>query len=149
MIPNNSDAAFKKYASRFKKPSALLLHYTYGATAVQLWGHRLDLLEDLVELHPSTPVPHPAALPKQIHDRKIAIDKRKSDAQAEDEASKAAAGKTSKCKTRDEGEAAWDEDDAMLFFWGNSRAAKERYIRTSEEQRQKVEQWKRGIASAL
>jgi hypothetical protein len=29
--------------------------------------------------------------------------------------------------------AGWDEDDVMLFFWGNSKAAKERHIKKQEE----------------
>ena len=37
MIPNDSDATFKK-ATKRAKLSDLLLHYTYGAAAVRRWG---------------------------------------------------------------------------------------------------------------
>jgi len=42
-IPNNLDAAFRKYTKELK-PSKLLLHYNYGAAAVKNWGHGIEVL---------------------------------------------------------------------------------------------------------
>ena len=46
MIPNNSDATFKK-ATKKAKPSDLLLHYTYGAAAIRHWGRGTEILTKL------------------------------------------------------------------------------------------------------
>ena len=46
-------------------------------------------------------------------------------------------------------DATWDEDDIMLFFWGNSRVATNRYIEKHEEKKKKFEQWRQGVESAL
>ena len=47
------------------------------------------------------------------------------------------------------GKAGWDEDDVMLFFWGNSKAARERYRKTHEAKRENLEQWRQGIPRAF
>ncbi|KAF7322556.1 ER-Golgi vesicle protein transport Sft2 [Mycena chlorophos] len=45
LLPNNSDAAFKRNIQpRVPLPSSLLTHYVYGASAVKQWGHGLDEL---------------------------------------------------------------------------------------------------------
>ncbi len=44
--PNNTDAAFKRDTG-LPKPSSLLLHYSYGASAIRVWGqHELYFLTD-------------------------------------------------------------------------------------------------------
>jgi Fe-S cluster biosynthesis and repair protein YggX len=45
-----------------------------------------------------------------------------------------------------EGQAQWDEDDVMLFFWGNSNAAKDRHRKKLEESTRHMEQWREGVA---
>jgi hypothetical protein len=45
VVPNNSDAAFKKYTKK-PKPSELLLHYNYGAAAVKCWGRGIEALQN-------------------------------------------------------------------------------------------------------
>ncbi len=139
MIPNNSGAAFMAYNSRLIKPSELLLHYTYGATAVRLWGHGLKVLGGYFTFfRPPKPVPNLIGPSRQIHTRQSAIEKwEKAQAAAEAKAKKTGAGEGSKGKRR-EGEMTWDED-VMLFFWGNSRAAKEHNIKMHEEKVQNME----------
>ena len=138
-IPNNSDATFKKRTAK-PKPSELLLHYNYGAAAVKQWGQGKEVLLNRAEPPRSVvPVPAPAGSSKTIHDRSIAIQKR--------EAALAAA--TLKAETqglvKSEGQEVWDEDDVMLFFWGNSRAAKERYLKKTHENTQRMEQWRAAV----
>jgi hypothetical protein len=39
----------------------------------------------------------------------------------------------------------WDEDDVMLFFWGNSKAALERHARRKRERTEYLEDWRAGV----
>jgi len=39
----------------------------------------------------------------------------------------------------------WDEDDVMLFFWGNSRAALERHAQKKQERTEYLEDWRAGV----
>ncbi len=138
MVPNNTDATFGRYSAA-RKPSALLLHYNYGAAAVKRWGRNEHLLQSqTTESRPPKPPPKSFRPPFIPAKRGVAIEKRKK-ALAAEEAKRAGAS------TGATHNAAWDEDDAMLFFWGNSRAAKERYRKTSEAKRESLEQWRRGI----
>jgi hypothetical protein len=140
-LPNNTDAAFGK-ASRARKPSALLLHYNYGAAAVKLWGREKQILEELAkESRPPKPVPAPSGPSGGVHTRSLTIDKRKKAVAAAEEAKITGA---SKGKHR----ATWDEDDVMLFLWGNSRAARERHLKTSEAKRENLEQWRQCVDSS-
>ena len=41
--------------------------------------------------------------------------------------------------------ARWNEDDVMLFLWGNSMTATEHHHRKQEESTQHMEQWKAGV----
>ncbi|EDR05166.1 uncharacterized protein LACBIDRAFT_294884 [Laccaria bicolor S238N-H82] len=133
LTPNNSDAAFKKRTKK-AKPSDLLLHYMYGAAAVRRWGRGTAVLTAFTTPpRPEVPVPAPAGPTKTMHDRRATILKR-SKAQSTGEtgagsskASKAGAGTGGLVES--EGQAIWDEDDVMLFFWGNSKAAKERHLK--------------------
>jgi len=120
-----------------RKPSALLLHYNYGAAAVKMWGQNIHILtRHAKKSRPPKPDPVPFGPPTQIHDRVRAIEKRR---KAAEEAKTAGASKGTKRR------AAWDEDDVMLFFWGNSRAATERYHKTREEKRKNLELWRQGL----
>ena len=39
-----------------------------------------------------------------------------------------------------------DEDEVMLFFWGNSEAAKQRHLKKVGENTQRLEQWRDSVA---
>lgn len=39
----------------------------------------------------------------------------------------------------------WDEDDVMLFLWGNTTAAKERRLEKANEDGERIEQWRGGV----
>lgn len=137
LIPNNTDAAFGK-ASAERKPSGLLLHYNYGAAAVKVWGRNTYVLEPHIEKsRPPKPDPIPLGPSTTHSDRLLTIEKRGKAMAAAEEAKKAT------------GKAGWDEDDVMLFFWGNSKAARERYRKTHEAKRENLEQWRQGIPRAF
>src|SRR3984957_18085747 len=142
MVPNNMDAAFKINTTR-SKPSDLLLHYNYGAAAVKWWGHGTELLRNrATPPRPSTPVPAPVEAPKTTHDRTIAIAKRqKARATSARNAIAGASGEP----VESEGKVSWDEDDVILFCWGNSQAAIERHRKKVEETTQRMERWRESV----
>ena len=115
--PNNIDAAFIRSTTK-QKPSGLLLHYNYGAAAVKRWGHGLEVLED----RPNPARPATTGAPRTVHER-----------------SQPGESLGLKKQTR------WDEDDVMLFLWGKSPAATERYRKEQEESTQYMEQWRQGL----
>jgi hypothetical protein len=41
----------------------------------------------------------------------------------------------------------WDEDDVMMYLWGNSRASGERHEKKKMESAQSVEWWRDGVVS--
>ena len=140
-ISHNCDAAFAKN-SKAKKPSALLLHYNYGAAAVKLWGHKTHILNNLSKKNrPEKPMPAPSGPPKKVHNRTVMLKKRR----AALAASLKAAKKSSKSKGKSKAD--WDEDEVMLFLWGNSKAASNRHLKKSEEKRDGFEKWRRGVAA--
>ncbi|KIL57679.1 hypothetical protein M378DRAFT_87561 [Amanita muscaria Koide BX008] len=146
MIPNNSDAAFRKN-TRKSKPSDLLLHYNYGAAALKCWGRGLEVLQNSANPpRPPVPVPAPTGPSRTKHDRKPVIRKLRA---ARDPGGAVAGSSTAGAGTGEsvesEGQAMWDEDDAILFFWGNSQAAKERHLKKIIENTRRMEQWRGGV----
>ena len=123
-IQNNIDAAFKK-ATRKPKPSDLLLHYIYGAAAVKCWGCGTDLLRE--RARPPRPL---VPFPVPTHSMDAVIRNLR-----------AGTGRL----VESEGQAEWDEDDVMLFLWGNSPAAKERHLKKVDENNRRMEQWREGV----
>jgi hypothetical protein len=122
LIPNNIDAAFKKHTKK-PKPSDLLLHYNYGATAIRCWGLGTEVLQNRANPpRPSLPIPHPTA-----------------------GNSTAGAGAVTRESVESEGQATWDEDDVMLFFLRNSSTAKERHFKKVAEDTRRIEQWRGGV----
>ncbi|KAF8345096.1 hypothetical protein F5887DRAFT_229408 [Amanita rubescens] len=123
LVPNNSDATFKK-RTRKQKPSDLLLHYTYGAAAVQNWGHSADVLQRLA--NPPRPVPAPTGPSSTIQNRVA----------------------TTACKNSGAGTGTgqeMDADDMVLFFWGNTRAAKERHHKKINKNSRRIEAWRGSV----
>lgn len=123
LVPNNRDATFKNNTEKpceKPKPSDLLLQYNYGAAAVKRWGHGTEVLKNHTSPpRPSMPI-HPPIRPSKSFT--------------------AGAG-----TGESEGQAAWDEDDVVLFFWANTQAARERRLKKVEENTQRMEQWRRGV----
>ena len=138
-LPNNVDATFKR-STRQSKPSDILLHYNYGTAAVKIWGRNTAVLERLATPpRPRVPVQAKAGPSKDVHDRTIAIKREEVKNRAEAGAG-AGAG-----LVESEGQATWDEDDVMLFFWGNTKAALERHLKKANEDAHRVEQWRGGV----
>jgi hypothetical protein len=168
MIPRNSDAAFKKH-THVPKPSELLLHYNYGAAAIKMWGRGIEVLRKHAK-PPRPPLPKPVEMgpSRTTHDRKTAIHKRDAARNVKRGGGRnATAGPsrtTRRTQERDtdgvgggngpeiegivdsEDQARWDEDDVMLFLWGNSNASKDRHRKKLEESTRHMEQWREGVA---
>ena len=139
LLPNNLDAAFKT-GSRKPKPSDLLLHYTYGCAAVKRWGMNVDILKNLA--NPPRPTPRAS---KSVHDRTTAIEKRKASRTRGVRTGKATARAGAGGMVESEGQVSWDEDDVVLFFWGNTPAAKERHRKKVQETTQHLEEWRENV----
>jgi hypothetical protein len=146
MFPNNNDATFLN--QRLPKPADLLLHYNYGAAAVKQWGRNIDVLSERPDVpRPPRSVAAPMGPATTTHDRSIATLKRAGAA-----ASSAVQKVFHKTGNRVEGGAGdleeqekWDEDDVMLFFWGNSKAALERHAQRDQERTEYLEGWRTGV----
>jgi hypothetical protein len=130
------------------KPSDLLLHYNYGAAAVKLWGRGTEVLQNHANPpRPPVPVPAPTGPSRTIHDRGAVI--RKLRAARRDAGGAGAGNSTAGAGTRrlveSEGQAMWDEDEVMLFFWGNSQAAKERHLKKVDENTRRMKRWRESV----
>ncbi|KAF8805808.1 hypothetical protein BYT27DRAFT_7224680 [Phlegmacium glaucopus] len=135
--------------TRKPKPSELLLHYNYGATAVKWWGHGIQVLDK--KFKPPCPPKLAPALSrpsKSIHNRTTACDK----LEAAWERNTTGKHRTaSKLTTRKHGtvqataEVTWDED-IMLLLWGNSCTATECHSKKVQENVQHMEQWRKGLS---
>lgn len=154
VVPNNSDATFRKY-THIPKPSPLLLHYNYGAAAVKWWGHgansHLGILNRPTMPRPNVPVPSAMG----------PIRTERSGAQLETSIQKRTMGNVggsgSGHKDREaaqEGEV-MDPDDIVMFFWSRNPAAVERRKREAEDRKReeeehayRMERWREGAMAA-
>jgi hypothetical protein len=155
-IPKGADAAFKRFSGK-PKPSAMLLHYNYGAAAVKQWGHNVEVLRKAGKSRqPPKPAPTQSGPSKTIHDRKTAIEKRAKAMLGTGTGTGVGAGTGTGAGTgavtgevaESEVQATWDEDDVMLFFWGNSKAATQRYQEKVSKKQRHVEDWREGVSQA-
>ena len=130
-IPNNNDATFKDQT--LAKPSDLLLHYNYGAAALRQWGRNSEILTERSNIpRPKVPAPAPMGPPR---------------VGTADHATKRRCVGGSTFRENTNCENIWDEDDIMVYFWGNSPAARERHARKEEEHRDYMEKWRSGVSN--
>jgi hypothetical protein len=95
-----------------------------------------------VNLPPPTTPAAPSRVP---HERSTTVEKL---AKARDPDEAGAGSTTASEEIVDSGDQAqWDEDDIMLFFWGNSQVAAERHRKKQEECGRNMEQWREQVAS--
>ncbi|KAJ7818357.1 hypothetical protein B0H13DRAFT_2133137 [Mycena leptocephala] len=151
VVPNNSDATFKK-RSRTPKPSPMLVHYNYGAAAVKWWGHgansHLGISNRPTMPRPSVPVP---AATGPIRTKRTAA---QLDASIQKQATGNMGGSGSGHRDREaaqEGEV-MDPDEIVMFFWSQNPAAVERRKREAEDQiheeegrASRMEQWRESV----
>ncbi|KAI9458469.1 hypothetical protein HD554DRAFT_2139998 [Boletus coccyginus] len=144
VYPNNSDAAFVSH--RRSKPSDLLLHYNYGAAAVKHWGRNHTVLNSRPGLpRPKAPGTVAMGPTRSVGDRTTAIAKR---ATARDEGQQqpgGSGGGMGSAAASDSEQPEWDEDDVMLFFWGNSMPAMERHAKKEREREVNINKWRAGM----
>jgi hypothetical protein len=120
----------------------LLLHYNYGAAAVKWLEQGVDVLQNRSN-PPRSPVPVQAEMgpSRTKHDRATTIN----DAGGVG-VGNAPAGAGAGEMVDSEDQARWDEDDVMLFLWGNSKASKDRYRKKKEESSRRMERWREGTS---
>jgi len=143
--PNNIDASF--VSSRKDKPSDLLLHYNYGAAAVKKWGRNHAVLSDRPGLpRPQAPEPVPMGPTRTVGDRKTTITKLANAWGEEVQPQSANDGSSAgSAAAIDSEQPVWDEDDVMLFFWGNSKPAMERHAKKEQERKANIYKWRLGV----
>ncbi|KAF9513409.1 hypothetical protein BS47DRAFT_1344194 [Hydnum rufescens UP504] len=150
-VPSNLDAAFKTQSQQ-PPPSALLLHYIYGAAAITQWGHGSEVLK--THQHPARPkAPEPAPMgPKRSnHNRTIATQKHDAaQNQNQHHASKPTSDKEQTDgpdRTVDsEHNRQWLVEDLVYRLWLNAPDAKEYRRKEKEEKDNNVDRWRRGIS---
>jgi len=118
--------------------------YNYSAAAVKCWGHGTEVLPNRAN-PPCTPVsvPAPTGPSTTIYNRSVAI--RKCNGLLMELVLGIPQLGLIQGLVESEGQAMWDEDDVMLFFWGNSQAAKERNLKKAEEKTRRMEQSRKGV----
>ena len=90
---------------------------------------------------------------KIVHDRTAAIGKRGKSprtrgVRAGKATASAGAGKMVELVEL-EFQASWDEDDVILFCWGNTPAAKERHRKKVQETNQRMQAWRESVPQGL
>jgi hypothetical protein len=142
IFPNNSDVAFKSLIK--PKPAETLLHYNYGAAAVKLWGKNSAVLGNRAGLpRPQKPVAQSLRLTRTVRDRTKTI-KKLTDARSKaSRVQSATNGNGAGSATLADSEhSIQDEDNVMLFFWGNTRASIERHAERKCERDQSIHEWR-------
>jgi hypothetical protein len=166
------DAAFSVDTDA-AKPSGVLLHYNYGTAAVKWWGHHTDILRSPGPPHPpSPPPPHPPRgrgrgrgcgrgrgrsppaagpsttprylrlPPKTVNDRTISIKKRERPSKSRGSKKKGADETMNEPKVWE----SWDEDDWMLYYMLNTKAARERQQGAAEESASNIRAWAQEVS---
>ena len=137
--PNNMDARFVTGTS-IPKPSDLLLHYNFGAAVVKYWGRNHSILIE----RPNIPRP-------KIEDPTSKKQYKQFDRNAfrETLAGRKAGDASRRDIVKEPGgsggpveDAGWDEDDIMLFFWGNTPQARARRMKEQGEKKAAIDQWR-------
>jgi hypothetical protein len=149
-LPNNLDAAFKMQSQQ-PTPSALLLHYNYGATALKHWGCGLEVLK--THKHPARPKavePAPMGPLKLMHDQTIEIHKYEAAQNVnQGDASKPTSGEQHRDghegMVESEHNRQRDAQDLVFSLWLNAPDAKEYRRKKEEEKREDLERWRQGI----
>lgn len=145
VFPNNNDATFQDQT--LPKPSDLLLHYNYGAAAVKQWRKNVNVLTDrLVYLAHLNLYQNQWDLEK-LQTITLGIKKRNAVTSKEGQGSRKRRKTLSGARDADSDSAqyGWDEDDVVLFFWGNSKMAQERRVREEQERGWHVDEWRDAV----
>ncbi|GJJ06640.1 hypothetical protein Clacol_000834 [Clathrus columnatus] len=149
IMPDNNDAAFPTTPSiTLPKPAAFLLNYNFGAAAVRLWGKNKMVFENREEIQrPKIRVSNmaPKRTPGKENRERFVTKRRKLDeqgGQGEVGPSRAPQDAQNTATTQE-----WDEDDIMLFFWGNTKAARERRERKEQNIKESVKKWRSTVAA--
>ena len=124
------------------KPADLLLHYNYGAAVVKKWGRNVGVLAN----RPNIPRPSvlvPAALGSTVdNDRSVVIQKW---AAAMSKGGQGVGSESEGAAADSEVQKEWDEDDVMLFLWGNSKQAREWHAQREREHNEYMESWRAAV----
>ncbi|KIJ50353.1 hypothetical protein M422DRAFT_204264, partial [Sphaerobolus stellatus SS14] len=145
-IPNNNDATFSTM-STLAKPSDLLLHYNYGVAALKHWGKNIDaLLSNAKFPRPQIPQATLMGAPKKTFDRDTFQTKLNQSREGGNNST--GGGAAASGGPTDSQHNGWDEDDIMLFLWGNTQAAMERHEAEKNKRNKFIQDWGSSISSS-
>ena len=136
--PNNADARFVT-STRISKPSDLLLHYNFGAAAVKYWCRNQSTLVKRPNIPRPKPVDPISKKEYKPFDRDALREKRAG--RKEGDVSRSDVNEPGGSGGPVEG-GGWDEDDVMLFFWGNTPQARARRMKEEGEKKTAIDQWR-------
>ncbi|KIJ32682.1 hypothetical protein M422DRAFT_35730 [Sphaerobolus stellatus SS14] len=142
ITPDNNDATFLT-SSMLPKPSGLLLNYNYGAVAVKRWGRNISIFSKrpgILRPKVVTPAMGPTKTLSPANHEKSAKKRKLRETGGQEEA-----GASGTAEEMQDSDQEWDEDDVMLYFWGNSRAARERYESKQQDRKDFIEDWKSSV----
>ena len=139
--PNNIDARFV-IGTNIPKPSDLLLHYNFGAAAVKYWCRNQSTLVKRPNIPRPKPVDPISKKEYKPFDRDALREKRAG--RKEGDVSRSDVNEPGGSGGPVEG-GGWDEDDVMLFFWGNTPQARARRMKEQGEKKAAIDQWRVGV----
>ncbi|KAF8529772.1 hypothetical protein BU17DRAFT_60537 [Hysterangium stoloniferum] len=141
-VPKTADARFV-IGTEIPRPSDLLLHYNYGAAAVKYWGRNGNILVDERPNIPRPKLEESASTkpPYKRFGRDAFSNKRAGRGEGEVGGSNF---KEPGGPVEDAGRE-WDEDDVMLFLWGNTPQAMSRCMNEGREKKSAIDQWRLSV----
>lgn len=129
LFPNNTDASFGKRTKK-PKPSAILLHYNYGAAALLAWGKCIEPITEREN------IPRPALRPSQTKFDHENFQKKRAGSR------EPAEPKSSRKKSDQDAEREELAHETMLFYWANSPVATKRRAREERERNERITSWR-------
>jgi len=175
-MPNNSDAAFRKKTKIAKPSSLLVHYNYGSAAVKWWGRNVEVLQNEFEPPRPEVPVPAASGPSTTVGNRTVTTKKLGKARKLAEAAMSKTGGKgqttrrsgsvratkvrrgaapvvpevsPAETKCGEEGlgkETTWDEDDVMLYLWGNSRAAKDRHSKKTQENAERMKRWKEGFS---
>lgn len=115
---------------------------------MKYWGRNQAVLDNRPGLpRPQAPVTVAMGPTRSVGDRTTTIGKlAAAHAQGIQRQPAGNGGGTGSAAATDSEQPVWDEDDVMLFFWGNSMPSMERHAKKEQERKENIDKWRAGTA---
>ena len=112
------------------------------------WGRNHAILNSRPDLpRPKPPETVAMGPTKSLGNRKITIEKLTSVRDKQQPGGNE--GGTNSAAATESEQPVWDEDDVMLFFWGNSMLSMERHAERERERIENINKWRAGTSATV